>query len=271
MFNSVRKIDIKLYSDFLGNINEFVYLDDNYLNNIYNSGIFLFKKPIKYGYISYLSEYLFDVYFGFSDWIDFNELYNYEFSLEKVNYFNLFINNNNYKKIKLHSLEYLKKEFKDDYNDAYGSDSYLKKVDTLFNNDVKINFSLFKKFKSLISNQISNMILNNKNLCLEISNYIHKDGLPQRITKINKFERSVWPEPVKKFLLARDKSICSICRRNVFEVDSTYEIDHRIPLSKGGVNDYINLDLTCKKCNRSKGVDIHDDKNYEIDFMRILK
>lgn len=36
------------------------------------------------------------------------------------------------------------------------------------------------------------------------------------------------------------------------ELNGKYEIDHRIPLSRGGTNNANNLCLTCRTCNRSK-------------------
>lgn len=36
------------------------------------------------------------------------------------------------------------------------------------------------------------------------------------------------------------------------ELDGKYEIDHRVPLSRGGTNYPNNLCLTCRACNRSK-------------------
>jgi len=36
-----------------------------------------------------------------------------------------------------------------------------------------------------------------------------------------------------------------------------FEIDHIIPVIKGGTDDKNNLALLCRKCNRSKGANIH--------------
>lgn len=42
---------------------------------------------------------------------------------------------------------------------------------------------------------------------------------------------------------------CAICLDNPIR----WEIDHIIPLSKGGTNTVRNIQITCSKCNRSKG------------------
>lgn len=47
--------------------------------------------------------------------------------------------------------------------------------------------------------------------------------------------------------LQRDK--CAYCR---IRLNGKGEVDHKVPLSKGGTNDRSNLQLTCKPCNRKK-------------------
>lgn len=49
----------------------------------------------------------------------------------------------------------------------------------------------------------------------------------------------------------RDGGICGICHQPV-ERDSTWEIDHVIPLSRGGVHSYANVQLSHSRCNRRK-------------------
>lgn len=43
--------------------------------------------------------------------------------------------------------------------------------------------------------------------------------------------------------------VCVYCHQ---ELDATYEIDHAIPLARGGVHDPSNIVLACAKCNRRK-------------------
>jgi len=52
-----------------------------------------------------------------------------------------------------------------------------------------------------------------------------------------------------KFLFARQYGLCYYCCTPIHE---RYEIDHIIPLSKGGTNWRHNLALACKPCNRAK-------------------
>lgn len=43
--------------------------------------------------------------------------------------------------------------------------------------------------------------------------------------------------------------LCAYCER---ELDNEFDIDHMMPLSRGGRNDWTNLALACVFCNRSK-------------------
>lgn len=49
----------------------------------------------------------------------------------------------------------------------------------------------------------------------------------------------------------RDKHTCQYCGRKPPEV--RLEVDHRIPVSKGGTDDLDNLITACEDCNRGKG------------------
>lgn len=66
------------------------------------------------------------------------------------------------------------------------------------------------------------------------------------ITK-NVFVEVVDPETV----FDRDKGRCGICMKAVKKT-SDWEIDHIIPISKGGAHSYDNVQLAHMKCNRSK-------------------
>jgi 5-methylcytosine-specific restriction endonuclease McrA len=49
----------------------------------------------------------------------------------------------------------------------------------------------------------------------------------------------------------RDKGVCGICLSPV-DPSSRWEIDHIIPISKGGAHAYANVQLSHRRCNRSK-------------------
>jgi len=53
-------------------------------------------------------------------------------------------------------------------------------------------------------------------------------------------------------------SKCFICNISIIDM-VTYEIGHKIALSKGGSNNYDNLIPICASCNRSQGTKSYDD------------
>lgn len=57
------------------------------------------------------------------------------------------------------------------------------------------------------------------------------------------------PQIVREFIRARDGNRCRYCASDC----GPFEIDHVMPWSRGGRNEEINLVLSCRTCNRSKG------------------
>ena len=65
-----------------------------------------------------------------------------------------------------------------------------------------------------------------------------------------------WPSWLKDGIRYRDKERCQLCGCDttaILKPDIKPNIDHIIPLNMGGINDPINLQLTCEHCNKSKG------------------
>lgn len=52
-------------------------------------------------------------------------------------------------------------------------------------------------------------------------------------------------------VIERDASTCYLCGHPVEE--SNIEIDHVVPLARGGEHTYANLRVACQRCNRRKG------------------
>jgi len=62
------------------------------------------------------------------------------------------------------------------------------------------------------------------------------------------FKRSV-SETKKKYISAQQGWKCGHCQQ---QLSSTYEVDHIVPLYKGGTNDLTNLVSLCPNCHRKK-------------------
>lgn len=52
------------------------------------------------------------------------------------------------------------------------------------------------------------------------------------------------------YILQRDNFKCQYCGAKGLDVE--LEVDHVVPVSKGGTNDHRNLVTACYKCNRGK-------------------
>jgi len=55
------------------------------------------------------------------------------------------------------------------------------------------------------------------------------------------------PDPMRATVLVRDGGRCRRCRRSV-----NLEMDHIVPVSKGGKTEETNLQVLCRRCNRAK-------------------
>lgn len=71
---------------------------------------------------------------------------------------------------------------------------------------------------------------------------------------IRSAKHSPYPLRVRTLLIQQNQR-CSICKRQFTEADSTnWEVDHIIPKSQGGLDEYKNLQLLHKECHLSKNV-----------------
>lgn len=70
-------------------------------------------------------------------------------------------------------------------------------------------------------------------------------------TTSDKRKRSVTLS-MRYMVLQRDEYRCQLCGASARE-GVELEVDHRVPLAKGGSNDLLNLWVLCHKCNRGKG------------------
>jgi len=70
-------------------------------------------------------------------------------------------------------------------------------------------------------------------------------------------QRSLMTTQLREQIKIRDNYSCKICHVSIEdEPNLLLEIDHIVPLSKGGVTSIDNLQTLCWKCNRSKGAKI---------------
>lgn len=97
----------------------------------------------------------------------------------------------------------------------------------------------------LISDHISSV--NVDEIEQEYQKYFKKDGV---------LKRQAIPRWVKKAVFYRERGKCALCGKDVsglINLSNEHHFDHIIPLAEGGINDIINIQLLCEKCNLSKG------------------
>lgn len=77
--------------------------------------------------------------------------------------------------------------------------------------------------------------------------------------KSAKFQRQLMTPRLRESILVRDKHTCMTCGISTQkEAHLLLEVDHIMPISKGGITIETNLQTLCWKCNRTKGAKVLD-------------
>lgn len=77
------------------------------------------------------------------------------------------------------------------------------------------------------------------------------------IEALAKEQRAMMTSKLRMFIKERDKFTCCQCVNSTSaEPNLLLEVDHIIPIAKGGLTQEDNLQTLCWKCNRSKGAKI---------------
>jgi hypothetical protein len=110
--------------------------------------------------------------------------------------------------------------------------------------------------KRLYAPEIADRILHDRQLCCFIAETVMDigfDGETAKGIRSQWVKRAAWPARVKAILNARDRGKCASCGANIsMELEAEGHIDHMFPISKGGCNDIVNLQLLCSACNLKK-------------------
>lgn len=93
---------------------------------------------------------------------------------------------------------------------------------------------------------------------IEITNDIMKSLQSEISVKMNKSghskaQRSAMTNDLREAIKKRDNFTCCLCGNSVFnEPNLLLEVDHIVPISKGGKTEASNLQTLCWRCNRAK-------------------
>ena len=74
------------------------------------------------------------------------------------------------------------------------------------------------------------------------------------------------PDSLRYRVLKESDGRCSLC--GATKKERPLDVDHIKPRSKGGKNEYVNLQVLCSKCNRSKGN--KDDTDFRNDLVKAV-
>ncbi len=84
--------------------------------------------------------------------------------------------------------------------------------------------------------------------------------------RIKPTERRAWPKGLKQELMRRQNNTCVYCGNR--RTARNFEIDHIVPVVRGGSNDKSNLQVICAPCNQRKG--IQTDEEFRARYSKLL-
>ena len=126
-------------------------------------------------------------------------------------------------------------------------------------------FTILYSDKNLLAFFCNELAEKRRNLkASEYPDILASDGVLQRC--------QYWPAWLERGIYMRDKGRCQLCGCDVsgiLRTDVKYNIDHIVPLKCGGINDPINLQLSCEHCNKSKGARSTKFNNIASPFWRL--
>jgi hypothetical protein len=131
-----------------------------------------------------------------------------------------------------------------------------RKLMDLFSAFVEREHTAIASLKDLYAPGIADRIVHDRELCAFIARTVMDigfDGETREGLRARWVERETWPTRINEILRARDRGKCSSCGLDiVLELEAKGHIDHIFPLSQGGCNDLVNLQLLCAPCNLKK-------------------
>ena len=84
--------------------------------------------------------------------------------------------------------------------------------------------------------------------------------------RIRPTSRVTWPKGLKRSLMRRQDNTCVYCGYR--RIAASMDIDHIIPVVRGGSNDESNLQVICRRCNQRKGP--QTDEEFRTRYARLV-
>jgi 5-methylcytosine-specific restriction endonuclease McrA len=78
-----------------------------------------------------------------------------------------------------------------------------------------------------------------------------KEKFGKEIIFVN-HKRKKFSKKEREYIFNRDEYICQICHKNLKNLPKERILDHIVPLSKFGTNEFTNIWLLCSECDSDK-------------------
>lgn len=130
-----------------------------------------------------------------------------------------------------------------------------------FTNDYYVWYS-FKYNSPTNRKHYQNLIVLDETRMQDFAQFLNNTIKYQRSAK---YQRQLMTPQLREFILSRDYYTCKYC--GVSKESQSYlllEVDHILPISKGGVTIEDNLQSLCWKCNRSKGSKVIEQNVFSV-------
>lgn len=85
-----------------------------------------------------------------------------------------------------------------------------------------------------------------------------------------KTKRTPIPKSIRFEVFKRDSFRCQYCGKSADDPSVRLEVDHIIPVAKGGDNSIMNLITSCRDCNRGKGARELSDESVIVKQKKLL-
>jgi hypothetical protein len=114
--------------------------------------------------------------------------------------------------------------------------------------------------RSFYAFEIADRIVHDRQLCAFIAKLLLQIGFDgEDVDGVSRqwVDRCNWPVAIKTIVAARDRGKCAECGVDIMqELEAEAHLDHIVPISRGGCNDVVNLQLLCESCNRTKRAEL---------------
>ena len=109
---------------------------------------------------------------------------------------------------------------------------------------INLNYNIINIKQYITFNNFRNLLL----IIPFITMYLEKETIGKILHNKSKSKRKL-SESTKKIIASNQKWTCKMCNNML---DASYEIDHIVPLYKGGNNEIYNLQALCRNCHGMK-------------------